>query len=413
MRRRRFFDLLILMAITSGIIISAHFYFRNFYMPQIKTEKEEIYQPRKMYGLVVDSLVIYQDRVKRNQYLADILLDYDVPYPTIDYIARSFKSVFDVRKIRAGNKYSVFCKNDTSRMIRYFIYENSPTSFIVFDLNDTVNVYAGEKEVQRIIRTASGTITSSLWNAMVENGTNPYLAVELSDIYAWTIDFFGIQSGDGYRVIYEELIVDEDTIGIGNVIAACINHMGNDFWGYYWVQDSVGDYFDEMANSLMRTFLKAPLRFSRISSRYSHSRYHPVLKIRRPHRGVDYAAPAGTPVYTIGDGVVIEKGYERGGGGNYIKIKHNSVYTSVYMHLSGYAKGIKRGDKVRQGDLLGYVGKTGLATGNHLDFRIYKNGYPVDPLKVKSPPAKPVDSANRREYMQRLKQLTEQLNHIK
>jgi len=189
--------------------------------------------------------------------------------------------------------------------------------------------------------------------------------------------------------------------------------MGNDFWGYYWVQDSVGDYFDEMANSLMRTFLKAPLRFSRISSRYSHSRYHPVLKIRRPHRGVDYAAPAGTPVYTIGDGVVIEKGYERGGGGNYIKIKHNSVYTSVYMHLSGYAKGIKRGDKVRQGDLLGYVGKTGLATGNHLDFRIYKNGYPVDPLKVKSPPAKPVDSANRREYMQRLKQLTEQLNHIK
>jgi len=174
--------------------------------------------------------------------------------------------------------------------------------------------------------------------------------------------------------------------------------MGNEFLGFYYIQDSVGDYFDEEANSLRRTFLKAPLRYSRISSRYSHSRYHPVLKIRRPHRGVDYAAAAGTPVYTIGEGVVIEKGYQKRGGGRYLKIKHNSVYTSVYMHFKGYAKGIAEGKRVKQGELIGYVGSSGLATGPHLDFRIYKNGSAVNPLKVKSPPAKPVKDEYRPVY---------------
>ena len=411
MTGRRIIELGVLVVLAIAIILSIHFFHRNIYTPVVNNTEIE-YQPKKMYGIVIDSMVVHHGKVMKNQCLSDILLKYDVPYPKIDHIASSFKSIFDVRKIRSGNKYSIFCTEDTLHQIKYFVYEKSPTSFIVFDLNDTVNVYAGEKLVSRNIRSTSGIINSSLWNSMIENGTNPYLAVELSDIYAWTIDFFGIQKGDGYRIIYEELIVEDDTIGIGNVIAASINHMGNEFLGFYFVQDSVGDYYDEDANSLRRTFLKAPLRYSRISSRYSNSRYHPVLKIRRPHRGVDYAAAAGTPVYTIGEGVVIEKGYQKRGGGNYLKVKHNSVYTSVYMHLRGYAKGIKYGVKVKQGDLLGYVGSTGLATGPHLDFRIYKNGSPVDPLKVQSPPAKPVDSANKQEYLFRIKELTEQLNQI-
>jgi len=411
MTGRRLIELGVLIVLAFAIIIGIHFFRRDIFTPTVDNTELE-YQPKKMYGIVIDSMIVHQDRVKRNQYLSDILIKYDVPYPTIDHIARSFKSVFDVRKIRAGNKYSIFCTEDTAHQIKYFVYENSPTSFVVFDLNDTVNVYSGEKSVSRNIRSTSGVIYSSLWNSMIEDGTNPYLAVELSDIYAWTIDFFGIQEGDGYRVIYEELVVEDDTIGIGNVIAASINHMGNEFLGFYYIQDSVGDYFDEEANSLRRTFLKAPLRYSRISSRYSHSRYHPVLKIRRPHRGVDYAAAAGTPVYTIGEGVVIEKGYQKRGGGNYLKIKHNSVYTSVYMHLRGYAKGIKYGAKVKQGDLIGYVGSTGLATGPHLDFRIYKNGSPVDPLKVQSPPAKPVDSINQQDYLSRVQELSSQLDLI-
>jgi murein DD-endopeptidase MepM/ murein hydrolase activator NlpD len=408
---RKYRDLIILLLITIIVILAAHYYIRYFYTPSVE-KVETIYQPKRMYGIVVDSLSVYQDRVKRNQYLADILLKYNVSYATIDHLARSFRSVFDVRKIRAGNKYTILCSNDSVPEIRYFIYEDSPTSFVVFNLSDSLDVYPGQKEINRVVRTTSGIINTSLWNSMVEQNTDPYLAVELSDIYAWTIDFFGIQKGDHYRVIYEELVVEGDTIGVGNVIAACFNHMGNDFYSFYYIQDSVGDYFDEDANSLRKTFLKAPLRYRRISSRFSHSRYHPVLKIRRPHRGVDYAAPSGTPVYSIGDGIVIEKGYERRGGGNYVKVKHNSVYTSVYMHLSGFGKGIKTGKKVKQGDLLGYVGQTGLATGPHLDFRIYKNGQPVDPLKIKSPPAKPVDSANHNAYFNHIKDLEKRLDDI-
>ena len=189
------------------------------------------------------------------------------------------------------------------------------------------------------------------------------------------------------------LFIDGESIGIGDVLAANFNHIGSDNYAFYFEQNDEWDYFDDNAQSLQRTFLKAPLRFRRISSKFSYSRMHPVLKIRRPHTGVDYAADRGTPVYTIGDGIVKEKGYDRKGGGNYVKVKHNGTYTSVYMHLHGFAKGITTGKKVKQGDLIGYVGSTGLATGPHLDFRIYRNGKAMDPLKVESPPAKPIDTA--------------------
>jgi murein DD-endopeptidase MepM/ murein hydrolase activator NlpD len=284
----------------------------------------------------------------------------------------------------------------------YFIYEEDPTSFIVFSLLDTLNVYRGKKPVDKVIRTASGIIETSLWNAMIDNDTDPNLANELSEIYAWTIDFFGIQKGDYYQVIYEELMVEGRSIGLGDVLAANFNHIGSDNFAFYFMQNEEWDYFDDQAQSLQRTFLKAPLRFRRISSKFSYSRMHPVLKIRRPHTGVDYAAARGTPVYTIGDGYVKEKGYDRKGGGNYVKIKHNGTYTSVYMHLHGFARGLVTGKKVKQGDLIGYVGSTGLATGPHLDFRVYRNGKAIDPLKMESPPAKPIDTA----YLERF-------NHFK
>jgi len=194
--------------------------------------------------------------------------------------------------------------------------------------------------------------------------------------------------------------VDKDTIGIGQVYAANFKHDNEDYQAYYYVQDSIGEYFDEKGNSLRKTFLKAPLRYSRISSRFSNSRYHPVLKIYRPHHGVDYAAPSGTPVHTIGDGIVIKKGYQKNGGGNYLKIKHNANYTTVYMHLRGFARGIHVGKRLKQGDLIGYVGATGLATGPHLDFRVFRNGVAINPLTIKSEPAKPIDSVNWNEYQQ-------------
>lgn len=365
-------------------------------------------EPDLLFDIPVDSFTIEKEKVKRNQNLADILLAQNVSYSRIAQLVEIAKPVCDVRKIKAGNTYYLFKDNDSLQRLRYFAYEKNRVEYVVFDLRDTIRAMAGKKTVKRITDTVQGTVNSSLWNAMVDNGTNPELANELSDIYSWTIDFFGIQKGDSYRILYEQLVVDDDTFGIGNVFAARFNHLGEDYNAYYFVQDSIGEYFDENGKSLRKTFLKAPLKFKRVSSRFSNNRMHPVLKIRRPHHGVDYAANSGTPVHTIGDGVIVRRGYQKNGGGNYLTIKHNGTYSTTYMHLRGFAKGMTVGKKVKQGDLIGYVGQTGLASGPHLDFRVYKNGQAIDPLKLKSPSAKPVDST----YLQSFFQLRDSLNKV-
>lgn len=382
------------------LIIAALFFIfskKNDLSPESMLSLEEektIPNPRVLYGITVDSLTVVKDKIKRNEFLADILLKYNVDYSIIDKLARDTKAVFDVRKFRYNNYYSIILTKDSLPEAKYFVYEISSVDYVVYSLQDTVVATRGSKPVVVEVDTATGIINSSLWNAMIDNNTNPNLANELSEIYAWTIDFFGIQKGDNYKVIYENQFVDGEPIGIGKVLGANFNHYGNDNFAIYFVQDSTGDYFDENANSLRRTFLKAPLRYKRISSGFSYSRMHPVLKYRRPHLGVDYAADRGTPVVAIGDGVVEFVKWDNGGGGRAVKIKHNGTYTTVYMHLSKYGEGIKAGAKVKQGQVIGYVGSSGLATGPHLDFRFYRNGKAVDPTKVESPSAEPVDSTN-------------------
>jgi len=258
----------------------------------------------------------------------------------------------------------------------------------------------------------SGIIESSLWNSFIDQGANPNLCIALSDIFAWTVDFFGVQRNDRYKVIYDQYSVDGKFAGIGKIHTALFESSGEEVPAYYFEHGGQVGFFDDKGNSLRKAFLKAPLNFSRISSRFSASRFHPVLKIRRPHYGVDYAAPTGTPVYTIGDGVVSQKSYQAAGGGNYITIKHNSVYTSQYMHLSKYAQGMAVGTRVKQGQLIGFVGSTGLASGPHLDFRIFQNGSPVDPLKVKTPPVEPINEANKALFVEVKDSLSKMLNAI-
>jgi murein DD-endopeptidase MepM/ murein hydrolase activator NlpD len=212
--------------------------------------------------------------------------------------------------------------------------------------------------------------------------------------------------------VYENLYVEGKCIGIGRVLAASFNHYGKDNYAFYFVQDSVGEYFDNLGKSLRRAFLKAPLNYRRISSRFSNSRLHPVLKIRRPHHGVDYAAAAGTPVMAIGDGVVQYARWDNKGGGNTVRIKHNSVYSTAYLHLQKYGPGIKSGVKVKQGQVIGYVGSTGLSTGPHLDFRFYKNNKAVDPLKVESPPTDPVKDSNMEQFNIERDEWLDMLNEI-
>ncbi|MBU1011740.1 MAG: M23 family metallopeptidase [Bacteroidetes bacterium] len=396
---KRLKEVVILIIAGLTIIISVHFWQRNKESGLQYEEIPIVFEPTIKYGIVIDSFEVVKDQIKRNEFLADILLSYNVDYSKIDLAVKMARPVFDVRRIRAGHHYSVFISTDSKQSVQYFIYEDSPTSYIVFDLRDTVHVHAGEKEVQIRMSEIEGKITSSLWNSLVENNGDPNLANELSEIYAWTIDFFGIQKGDYYRVIFEELYVDNKKIGLGNVHASLFNHMKSYHYAFYFIQDSIGDYFDENGGSLRRAFLKAPLKFKRISSKFSNSRLHPILKIRRAHHGVDYAAPTGTPVHSIGDGVIVEMKRTREGG-NQLKIKHNGTYSTAYLHLSGYAKGIRVGKKVRQGELVAYVGSTGLSSGPHLDFRFYRNGNAIDPLKVESPPVNPVDPLNLESFKQ-------------
>jgi murein DD-endopeptidase MepM/ murein hydrolase activator NlpD len=368
---------------------------------QSETSSEEIVvapEPLVEYGIVVDSLKVIRDKVKKNEFLADILLRHGVDYVTIDYLARYTRDTFDVRKIRQGNNYALICTADTVEKPLYFVYEISASSYVLYQLFDSVYATRGHKIITTTLDSISGSIQSSLWNALVDQDADPNLANEMSEIYAWTIDFFGLQKEDAFSLIYERKYVEEIYLGLGRVYAASFDHKGDTIYAFYFEQNGKSDYFDEKGNSLQRTFLKAPLRYSRISSGFSNSRLHPVLKIRRPHHGIDYAAPSGTPVYTVGDGEVIKKGYQKNGGGNYITIKHNGTYSTTYMHLKGFAKGMVVGKRVKQGDLIGYVGSTGLATGPHLDFRFYRNGQAVNPLKVESPPSKPIDTAYLAEF---------------
>lgn len=365
------------------------------------------------YGLPVDSFSIQEGNVKRNQNLSDILIKENISYQKIDELVKSSSDLFDLRKMKAGNRYSLFFDKNRTDSLCCFVYEISPIDYIVYHFNDSVVSNRGQKEKIKQRKFASGTIESSLWNAMKEAKINPVLAVELSDVYAWAIDFFGIQKGDRFNVIYEEQFVDSQSIGISQIFAAVFTHNGHDYQAYEFTQDSTRSFFDEEGNSLRKAFLKAPLRYSRISSRFSNSRLHPVLKIRRPHHGVDYAAPTGTPVLSIGDGKVIDKGYQKLGGGRYLKVKHNSVYTTVYMHLNGYAPGISSGSFVKQGQTIGYVGSSGLATGPHLDFRVYKNGSPVDPLKIESPPVEPVKDENKEAFKRAMMMYQAEFKHYK
>lgn len=349
---------------------------------------------RLEYGLPVDSFEVVKSSVKQNDFLGSILYGFGIDYNTIDKLSRNYKDVFDVRKLKYGNNYAAFFSKDSVRKLQYFVYEKSVPEYVVYDFTDTAFIYAGLKPVRKEVKYATGIIESSLWMTMKENGTNPMLAVDLSEIYAWSIDFFGIAKGDSFKVMYTEEFVDSISVGISDIHVASFTHLGMPYYAIPFEQNGHVHYFDENGASLRKAFLKAPLRYSRISSGYSNARYHPILKRYRAHHGVDYAAPYGTPVYSIGDGKIISRGYQKNGGGNYLKIKHNSVYTSVYMHLKGFAKGMYSGKQVKQGQLIGWVGSTGLSTGPHLDFRIFKNGSPVNPLRVKAPPVEPVSKDN-------------------
>lgn len=369
--------------------------------------KDTIYK----YGLPIEYFHVQHDTILARQTLADILMKYGLSAKKIYDLTQCPDTIFNVRKIRAGQPCAILSDTDSTAQPHYFIYEENAKEYVVFDLH-TNNVTRGAHPTAWHEQQVGGTVESSLWNAMIDNATSPQLAVMLSHIFGWTIDFFGIQKGDTFRLIYEQEYVEERPINNFRIRAASFYTSDSMFYAIPFVQDGEELYYNEKGNSLEGAFLKAPLDYYRISSRFTNSRYHPVLKRYRAHHGVDYAAPTGTPVYAIGSGKVIDKGYQANGGGNYVKIRHNSTYTTTYMHLSRFAKGLKVGDMVAQKEVIGYVGSTGLSTGPHLDFRVYENGKPINPLTIKSQPKKPISEDNKPAFRIVCDSLTQRLNRI-
>ena len=350
------------------------------------------------YGVDVTDLIESENTISPGYSLSNILLSSGADANSINNLNLIPDSILDPRKINAGNKYTIYNVNDSAHTLKYFVYHKSKQDFVVLEfLEDTIIASIFSKPAISKKRVSGAVITSSLWNAISDSELDINLALKLSDIYAWSIDFFGLQKMDSFIVYYSELYIDNEPIGIDSIYSAIFYHANHPYYAIYFEKEDIKGYWDLEGNSLRKAFLKAPLSFSRISSHFTYARKHPIYKTVRPHTGVDYAAPAGTPVMSIGDGVVIAKGY-KGGGGNTIKIRHNSVYTTAYLHLSKFASNIKEGTHVSQGQVIGYVGSTGSSTGPHLDFRVWKNGEPINPLKLESPPVEPIPDNLKAEF---------------
>ena len=375
------------------------FLFFIFFLKQDKKENKPVHVPKYEYGILVDSFKVIKDIVKPNQTLGEILYFNHIDHPQINKIVNASKNIFDVRRINAGQNYTVICSKDSIDKAKFFIYEIDPVNYVVFDLTKDMSVFLGKKDIEVRLKKATGDINNSLWITMEEKGLSPRLAHELSTIYAWTIDFFKIQKGDAFKVYYEDRYIENKYIGIGRIIAAEFIHNNKSYFAYYYKEkNDRGDYFNEKGETLRKAFLMAPVDYKRISSRYSKNRKHPVTGRWKGHFGTDYAAAIGTPIWTTADGVVIKASYTRNNG-NYVKIKHNNTYTTQYLHMSKIKSGIKRNVKVKQGQIIGYVGSTGLATGPHVCYRFWKNGRQVDPYKQKLPPGDPIKKENFEDFM--------------
>lgn len=366
-----------------------------------------------IYGYSLDSVTVRERIIKSGQNFGDILMKYGLDFPAVDeLVCLSDSCGFSVRKMQAGKSYTLLMTKDSVPTAKALIYEINQIDYIVFDLKDSLKVRIQSKKSKTETHTASGVITNSLYSALADKCLNPVLAIELAEVYAWTIDFYRIHKGDKFKVVFEETTVDGESVGIGRIKSAVFSHDGEDFFAIYFEQKGSGAYYDEENRGLRNQFLKSPVKFSRISSRYTMQRFHPVQKRWKAHLGTDYACPTGTPIMSTANGVVIDAKFNKFNG-NYVKVRHDRTYTTQYLHMSRIKPGVRRGKRVSQGDVIGYVGSTGLASGPHVCYRFWKNGRQVDALRLKLPKAEPISKKNLAAYESIKKQALNQLEEIK
>ncbi len=370
----------------------------------------EIQEPNLKYGFALDTFNVHYDTIQNNQFLADILLKHKIDFVAIDQIAKLTKDSFDVRSLRAGKPF-VILNRDTATAADYFIYEPDVFRYVVYDLKNPGQVAIQHYPVETRLQVASGVIESSLWNAMTDNGYSFDLASKMEDVFGWSVDFHHIQKDDKFRLIYEQKMIDGHPVGVGMIRGAFFQNYENEYHGIYFENTKHSGFFDLEGRSMKKAFLKSPVKYSRISSGYNLNRFHPVLRRRKAHLGTDYAAPHGTPIFAVADGLVT-KATRSGGSGNYVKIKHDEEIQTQYLHMSGFAKGIHSGVHVKQGQTIGYVGSTGLATGPHVCFRFWKHGKQVNHRRMNLPPPDPMPAADLPNYLALKDSIINELNKI-
>lgn len=376
--------------------------FRNIPAPQLKRMSHE------QYGIEVESRKVVQAHFERNQFLTDILKEHNVDPSTINQVAEKSEEVFDVRRMRAGNSFTIL-KNE-SHKVDYFIYEKNQAEFVVIDLRDSVDIYEGTKQVALREKEVAGVISSSLFETIQENNINVNLAWLLEESYAWSVDFFHLKKGDYFKVIYEEEFVEGTSIGISKIIAAQFQHNGEDFYAIPFDQGDGVEFFDESGRSLRKSFLKAPLKYTRNSSRYMNSRFM-AIRSKGRSQGVDYFAPTGTPILAVADGEVTKARYKKGLG-NYVKIQHSEEYETQYLYMSNIADNIAAGSKIQQGDVIGYVGSTGSAKNPRVSLRLWKNGKSIDPRSIEVPLSEPISEEKHAQFEVQKAEIMARLSQI-
>jgi len=366
---------------------------------------------KDIYGFITEgeNIQIEESAIRRNESLYTILRKHDIDPQTIYNIQQKATGIINLRRMIPGQKYLIYKKDDEAFAM---VWHQSKVNYAIINWLDDIHVETGMVPINKEEREVTGVITSSLYETVVDAGVSQRLGVELADVFGWEIDFFGLRSGDHFKVIYENLYANGEYLGIGDIIAAEFQHRGRIYKAYYFENESRRGFFNENGDSMQKELLKAPFRYSqRVSSNFSHSRFHPILNQRRPHYGTDYAAPTGTPIISVGEGVVIEA-QRRGGNGNIVQIRHNNSYKTAYLHLNGFAPGIRKGVKVEQGQVIGYVGQTGLATGPHLCYRLYVDERPVNSITVDLPAADSLEEKYYEEFRHVVNTLDSRLNEL-
>lgn len=393
------------------LTITSLFFYQSPQEEIIEEEEEMVEEPidtapNFSYGVQVDTLSVEESVVGNGRTLSTLLGQYGLTATEIHNLVEISKGIFDVRSMKSVSTYTAILSKDETPKLLYFIYDVDAVEYVKYTLVDTLMIERIKKPIENKRKTLNVIITSSLWESIISAGGSPSLVSNIEDIFQWTVDFYGIKQGDSFSFIVDESFVEGKSIGIGNIIGASYRQKGKSKYAFRYEKDGKAGYWDEEGMSLRRAFLKAPLRFSRISSKFTYRRLHPISKVYKAHTGVDYAAPMGTPVQAVADGVVVDK-FFNAGGGNTLKIKHyvnKGAYMTGYLHLRGYAKGVNKGSRVSQGQVIAYVGSTGGSTGPHLDFRVWKNGKPIDPLKMGNQSGDPLNDMERALYKEAIKE---------